>query len=168
MLRAYNARVSDAAAAGLHDPDRPIPFANVEWPKRRYKRHGIKGAKQPRTRGGHSVRSPGPDARRPRGPASPSVVEAVAHRTQRVTEADMRGGQIRIPRGSTKRLFPIERANVELELRGEACSVRWNPRYGPDRERSGVLRVGAERLARLVRADEVLRVARVGGVLRLD
>jgi hypothetical protein len=48
MLATFSAQVSEAARSTLPDPDRPIPFANIEWPKRRYKRHGIKGAKQPK------------------------------------------------------------------------------------------------------------------------
>jgi hypothetical protein len=85
-----------------------------------------------------------------------------------VTEADVRGGRIRIPRGPTKGLFPTERTDVELELRGERFSARWDPRYGPSQERSGVLGIGRERLARLVGTEEILRVSVAGGVLRLD
>ena len=47
MLAAFSAQVSEAAGSELHDPDRPIPFANLEWPKHRHKRHGIGGARQP-------------------------------------------------------------------------------------------------------------------------
>ena len=48
MLAGFSAVVSDAARGTRHDPDRPIPFANIEWPKRRYKRHRIKGAREPK------------------------------------------------------------------------------------------------------------------------
>jgi hypothetical protein len=50
MLEAFCASVSDAARAALYDPERPLPFANLEWPARVYKRHGIKGAKAARRR----------------------------------------------------------------------------------------------------------------------
>jgi len=48
MLAAFSTSVSAEARATLHDPDRPIPFANLEWPKGRFKKHGIKGAKEKR------------------------------------------------------------------------------------------------------------------------
>ena len=50
MLEAFRSSVSEQARAGLHDPERPLPFANLEWPPGVYKRHGIKGAKAARTR----------------------------------------------------------------------------------------------------------------------
>jgi hypothetical protein len=85
---------------------------------------------------------------------------SLSYRTQRVTEADLRVGQIRIPvSGPTKALFPPERGPLAVSLRGRSLSVRWDPRMGPDRERSGVLRFDDRAALReLVRADEVLRV----------
>ncbi len=50
MLTAFSANVSNQARGALHDSDRPIPFANLEWPPRRYKQHGIKGATEPRVK----------------------------------------------------------------------------------------------------------------------
>ncbi|HEY8583308.1 MAG TPA: hypothetical protein VIL49_10180 [Capillimicrobium sp.] len=50
MLAAFSAAVSEASRAALHDSDRPIPFANLEWPKRRIKLHGIGGAKDRRVK----------------------------------------------------------------------------------------------------------------------
>ncbi|GIK78451.1 MAG: hypothetical protein BroJett022_21410 [Actinomycetes bacterium] len=62
--------------------------------------------------------------------------------TQVVTEGDRNSGIIRIPR-EAKRLFPAAKARVKVELRGEDIGDRrWDPRAGPDRERSGVLGVG--------------------------
>lgn len=48
MLASFSANVSRLTQSALHDPDRPIPFANLEWPKGRVKHHGIKGARKPR------------------------------------------------------------------------------------------------------------------------
>jgi hypothetical protein len=48
MLAAFCAEVSDSTRAQLHDPEHPLPFANIEWPPGVFKRHGIKGAKKPR------------------------------------------------------------------------------------------------------------------------
>lgn len=166
MLAAFSAGVSEEAAASLHDRDRPIPFANLEWPKRRYKKHGIRGAKEARVKGRGHTRARRATVAQPHLPARSSAGEET--RTQRVTESDIRAGRIRIPSGPTKRLLPKERGVVEVELRGERFRARWDPRYGPDRERSGVLGVSHARLARLLRPDEVLSASLAGGVVRLD
>ncbi len=79
-------------------------------------------------------------------------------RTQQVTGPDLRDGRIRIPStntSSTKKLFPSARAQVKLLLRGHLTECSWDPRMGPDRQRSGVLRVGPI-LRQLVREHEVL------------
>jgi len=81
----------------------------------------------------------------------------VAERTQRVTAVDIRNGRIRVPRDA-KSLFPPGRAYVRLIIRGHSMTTRWDPRFGPDRERSGVLSIGGPSLRDLVQADEVLRI----------
>lgn len=50
MLRSFCSEVSGASRARLRDPDRPFPFANLEWPPGVRKRHGITGAREPRRR----------------------------------------------------------------------------------------------------------------------
>lgn len=86
-------------------------------------------------------------------------------RTQRITAADIRAGRIRIPSGH-KNPFPDDVDRVALRLNGTRFEdVAWNPRVGPDQERSGVLYIGA-RLADLVVEDEVLEVV-PGGVIEL-
>lgn len=91
-----------------------------------------------------------------------------SERTQRVTAADLAAGRIRLPRAA-KRFFPSERVSVEVVLRGERLEGRYDPRRGPDRERSAVLSVDKRTLARLVEANEVLAVTRgPAGVVRLD
>jgi hypothetical protein len=50
ILAAFRSSVSEPSRAALHDPERPLPFANLEWPPGTYKRHGIKGAKAARRR----------------------------------------------------------------------------------------------------------------------
>jgi TDG/mug DNA glycosylase family protein len=87
--------------------------------------------------------------------------------TQPVTGADIRAGQIRLPRGA-KRFFPTAKGELEVVLRGTRLEVTYDPRLGPDRERSGVLRVGRHELAGAVAEGEVLTVTRgLGGVPRL-
>lgn len=90
-----------------------------------------------------------------------------AHRSQKVTAADIQGGRIRLPTGETKRLFPAERGHVDVEVRGESFECRWDPRLGPDKERSGVLGITRERAARLLAVGDVLDVAQVGGRVQL-
>ena len=88
--------------------------------------------------------------------------------SQRVTAADLKAGRIRLPRG-TKRLFPAERTDVQMVLRGTRLTARYNPRLGPDQERSAVLGIGKAMLTRLVLKDEVLRVSRgPNGIVKLD
>jgi len=94
--------------------------------------------------------------------------QASAARTQRVTQSDLAAGRIRLPR-EAKRFFPSERGSVEVVLRGERLTGRYDPRTGPDRERSAVLILEKQALARLVQRDEVLEVVRgPAGVVRLD
>ena len=88
--------------------------------------------------------------------------------TQQVTAVDLRGGRIRLPRAA-KRLFPPTKGTIDVVLRGRRVEVGYDPRVGPDRERSAVLRVGVEALTALVNENEVLRASRgSGGVVRLD
>lgn len=47
MLGTFAAGVSPAARARLHDQERVMPFANLEYPAGVRKRHGITGAKAP-------------------------------------------------------------------------------------------------------------------------
>lgn len=92
------------------------------------------------------------------------------HRTQRITERDINDGVLRIPQGTTKGLFPMEKRDVQLELRGKRLSCAWDPKFarGGKRERSGRLSVGRQRLAQLVEPDEYLLVEKLDGLLRLS
>ena len=87
-------------------------------------------------------------------------------RTQTVTAGDLRVGKIRIPH-ATKRVFPEDKATIEIELCGEMLTSRWDPKFGPDRERSGTVAVPREQLARLVRAGRELTVTIADGVIRI-
>lgn len=88
---------------------------------------------------------------------SESDHNSVSARTQRVTASDLRTGQIRVS-SSAKHLFPTSDATVTVVLRGWETSPLWRPRYGPDRERSGVLRIGRKDLGARVAAGEILNV----------
>ena len=90
----------------------------------------------------------------------------MAKRTQRITATDIKHGRIRIPRES-KGLFPDERTDISVRLRGNHLTARWDPRLGPP-ERSGTIGIGRQVLPTLVVPNEVLKVARDGGVLVID
>ena len=87
-------------------------------------------------------------------------------RTQPVTAADKRAGQIRIPvTGTTKNLFPSDKTDLDLRFKDRDVSVAWDPRLGPDKQRSGVVRFrGADKelLSGSVRDEQVLTVIRRG------
>ena len=88
------------------------------------------------------------------------------HRTQRVTAVDLVHGQIRVPIGE-KEPFPVTKGPITIRLRGaRMTNVGWDPRLGPDRERSGVVSVGAQ-LRDFVGTDEVLYVTVIDGEVQL-
>lgn len=82
------------------------------------------------------------------------------HRSLRVTAKDIAAGQVRIGRGATKTILPRESAPVRVRLHGrDLGECLWNPRYGPDKERSGILRVGRAAARELITPEEVLAVS---------
>lgn len=175
MLCAFAAQVSAAAREALHDPQRLLPFANLTGPDGR-KAHGITGARASRHPSGQAQEGaphaasaePAPTparALRSVATASPAVPSG-RYRSQRVTEKDIEAGYIRVPR-DTKVLFPPDRTDVWVNLRGERLAARWDPRVGPDRERSGLIRVGSDALARKVEPNEVLAVSAAGEYIEL-
>lgn len=87
--------------------------------------------------------------------------------SQRITGNDIRSGQVRIP-ADGKTLFPPVRSQVDVDFLGQRRSCRWDPRFGPDQERSGVLGAGRA-LMKLARQEEILAIAHGdGGVVRLS
>jgi HEPN domain-containing protein len=87
--------------------------------------------------------------------------------TQQVTAGDLAAGIVRVPSRS-KPLFPAERAVMTVALRGALLQdVRWDPRLGPDRERSGVLGIGKKAASQLIEGER-LGIARIDGGVRLD
>jgi double-stranded uracil-DNA glycosylase len=79
--------------------------------------------------------------------------------TQRVTESDLARGQLRLKQPA-RRLFPSGRSDVEIVLRGERVMAAYDPRHGPDGNRSPVLRIGVQRARALVSPNEQLRLSR--------
>ena len=173
MLEAFAESLSDETLGALYDGTNVMPFANLEDGQGRRKAHGIKGARAPRVRGvrqhrpasvGAPTAEPIESPRAGRPAAGPRALSP--YYTQRVSVGDIRRGIIRIPR-PVKVLFPPKRAQVEIELRGERKSCRWDPRYGPDRERSGVLGIGTALTRRLITEGERLSILVENGVFLL-
>jgi len=170
LLRAFADGLPDDVVAGLHDRNVVIPFANLEVTKGRRKAHGFRGVKesQAATSASRSLTT----ARMSPSSASLPVRSAdrletnSCWRTQNVTAADIARGRIRIP-GPTKALFPSERATVDVELCGEQLRSRWDPKFGPDRERSGIVSVPKSILARLVQPGHQLTVTVADGLIRI-
>jgi hypothetical protein len=84
----------------------------------------------------------GQQAPRPRETASVAGAETEIF-SQPVTAVDKDAGRVRIPRAA-KRLFPASRSTVTVVLRGVRMEARYDPRTGPDRERSAVLTIGRQ------------------------
>jgi hypothetical protein len=59
---------------------------------------------------------------------------------------------------TAKRMFPTDRADTIIRLRGTTLRARWNARRGPP-ERSGTLYIGRHMLNGLVEANEILTIA---------
>jgi hypothetical protein len=174
MLKQFSGGVTKASLRLLLDPDRPFPFANLEWPPGVRKRHGIAGARAPRSTGVAARPTPrtaprsataerkkmpahtGPPSRSAPGEQSSSL------RSQQVTASDRDVGQIRVPSVS-KRAFPKEAATISVRVQGRDVMAGWNPRVGPDRERSGALRVGRQVLTELVPLGTILVITPIAG-----
>jgi hypothetical protein len=161
-LAQFAAQVSDETLEKLHDPVRVMPFANLEFPRGNAKNHGIRGARAPRA--GRAVKSGVPPARaraRParalRNSAAQSRAVTAHHRSQNVTANDIETGQVRIPIGATKQVFPPARQSISVVLRGRKLNCRWDPRYGA-KERSGIIRVGKAAAGELLSPGDVLAV----------
>jgi hypothetical protein len=175
MLRAFANAVSAESRAALADQERATPFANLRDGHNLIKRHGITGAtgdvgyepdsgpSEPRTR------TNPPSRLLPSAGQSPEPVRSTSSMvSQTITVPDKAAGRIRFPRAA-KRFFPNDRTRVEVALRGTLMSARWDPRTGPDRERSSVLSFGRGNLEGLVLSGEVLAVARRSdGLVTLD
>jgi|GEM_PF-2333836 len=93
--------------------------------------------------------------------------ETGTQHSQRVTAADKTSGIIRFPK-QVKILFPDTKSEVEVVLLGVRVRGTYDPRTGPDRERSAVLRLGRATLVS-VRTNERLTIRRgASGSVRLD
>lgn len=151
-------RLSPASRGRLRDPLRAMPFANLEYPKGNPKDHGITGARAPRREKSlEREAASAPRSRRPRTPPAPGPSITPAHRSQNITANDIKQGQIRIPIGPVKDLFPPNRQHIEIQLKGRGLTCNWNPRLGI-RERSGVIGIGKGPATELLTPGETLTI----------
>lgn len=172
LLRAFRDGLAAAVVAGLHDRDVVLPYANLELTKGLRKGHGFKGVKAPRAVSTATAPKATPlraaEAATAPTPATPSakLVTGSLLRTQNVTPTDIEAGRIRVP-SAAKTLFPRDKATIEIELFGERLTCRWDPKYGPDKERSGTISVGRAVLSRLLTPGRQLAVTTADGVVRM-
>lgn len=177
MLSAFATNVAPEERSALHDAEHVMSFANLEHPPGTRKGHGITGAKVPRaprqSRPARAIASsprearPSSSSRTVRQGDVRSDVTTPAARTQAIRAGDFKKGIIRIP-NRNKGLLPGEKARIRVELRGlEIESCRWDPRVGPDQERSGALGVGKAALMELSEGEQ-LRIEAVDGGVRLS
>ncbi len=75
--------------------------------------------------------------------------------TQPITAKDIEGGRIRLA-AKSKALLPAERSNIDIVVNGTIFQVRWDPRNGPGRSRSGTLAFGRRKLQSLGLENTVL------------
>ncbi len=86
------------------------------------------------------------------------------HPKQRVTAADIAGGRIRCGVALKELLPKQQQLAFKIVLRGITLECKWDPRDGPDRNRSGVLSIGKRPLQQLLKADDMLMLELVDGV----
>ncbi len=160
MMQRFLDGVREDVREGLIDPQLPIPYANLKLPGGRSKAHGFRGVKEQRRRGEESI------SRRDEPPVtvasdlSETMPDARPRSTQPITQADILRSQLRVP-SVTKAIFPPSRAQIQIVLGDETYRASWDPRMGPDRERSGLIRLPRGVLASHVSAGSARRVQRM-------
>jgi TDG/mug DNA glycosylase family protein len=104
----------------------------------------------------------------PRVRASAQEPATGATFSQPVTATDKGAGRIRFPRAA-KGSFPSTRSTVTVVLRGIRTEGRYDPRRGPDRERSAVLSVGRQALVGVTDSERLrVSVRPTDGLVSLD
>lgn len=151
MLRRFEANVPQSSRASLVDHITVLPFANLAHPRGRRKKHGLSGVKAQRAAA--AARPAAASSREALSGVGVSSADATPPEsalgwTQNVTAEDLKQGQLRVPKAS-KKIFPSGRGYVYVQVDGVVIEASWDPRVGPDRERSGVLRIPRHLLSSL-------------------
>jgi hypothetical protein len=89
---------------------------------------------------------------RSRGPLCPKCVHPQAL-TQPIRAGDIKTGTLRVP--GPERLFPRQRTLIQVEIARVTKDFRWDPGYGADRDRSGVVGIGKTLAANLTLGSEL-------------
>jgi hypothetical protein len=76
-----------------------------------------------------------------------------------VTDKDIEGGQIRITRDAKRDLQLMAPGNLQVRLRGELFNCTYDPRFGSDKERSGLVHLGKANMTRVLGGAVQLTVA---------
>lgn len=101
----------------------------------------------------------------PDRPPPPTRQDAL---TQPVTAADKAAGRIRLPRPA-KHFFPASRSTVTVVLRGMRHEARYDPRTGPEKERSAVLSIDRQALMGIDESRRLrVSIRPTDGVISLD
>ncbi len=79
-------------------------------------------------------------------------------------------GQVRVTRKPKRALgLPSAKTLLTVSLRGEEMTVPWDPRLGPDKERSGLIRLGKGNMVRLIGDATTMIIEKdTSGLLVLD
>jgi len=102
------------------------------------------------------------------GPELPSERCPGGHGRLNVTKKDFARGQIRITREAKREMRLMEATDLQVCLQGEMFFCQYDPRLGPDKERSGLVRLGAANLVRVLGGPVALKATRSpDGVLDL-
>jgi hypothetical protein len=168
MIDAFVAGVPKPTSDLLVDPALPLPFANLEDGRGRRKAHGIRGARAPYARKAADREMASPARIKAHALQERSVIDGVV---LNVTAKDLEKGQIRITRPAKALLDLPERASeVRVYLRGQTLIASWDARLGPDKERSGLFRVGREKLKAVLGSDSMQLTMRIDrdGAIHLD
>lgn len=168
ILLDFMDEVAPAALAGLRDPSLPLPFANLALSHGQKKCHGITGAVEPAARRGQDRQSAPVTSGVSAGTDYPLRGDADGEFAVNVTAADIAGGRIRVGRPAKRELhFPAARQQLVVEVLGNSFEAQWDPRLGPDKERSGVIRIGRAEMRRLIGRPRLLLVQRdCSGIVR--
>ena len=159
MLQAFASALPEAVRRDLIDASAALPFANLTVPRGRRKAHGLRGFKESRSKAETgSARAGQPASAAEEVPVIAPVAAATGTRpSQNVTPADLRAGQLRVPRTS-KSIFPSDKAQIRVELSGATFNASWDPRTSCDRERSGIIRIGRTILEHYIPAGGPRRI----------
>lgn len=88
----------------------------------------------------------------------------MSHPKQRITAAGIPGGRIRCGVALKELLPKQQQLAFKIVHRGITLECKWDPRDGPDPNRSGVLSIGKASLQQLLKADDMSTLEVIDGL----